>query len=78
MHYEMHCGSLIKALWHDGLGLSLYARRLDLGRFVWATVDGAAALTERSWSVDGESAQHLTIIRHRILTQDSLEEANID
>ena len=39
-------GSLIKALWHDGLGLSLYAKRLDRGRFVWpATVDGAVALT---------------------------------
>ena len=39
-------GSLIKALWHDGLGLSLYAKRLDHGRFVWpATVAGAVALT---------------------------------
>jgi len=23
-------GSLIKALWHDGIGLSLYAKRLDV------------------------------------------------
>ena len=39
-------GSLIKALWHDGLGLSLYAKRLDRGRFIWPqTVDGAVALT---------------------------------
>lgn len=39
-------GSLVKALWHDGLGLSLYAKRLDRGRFVWpATVDGVTALT---------------------------------
>src|SRR3979490_1931977 len=39
-------GSLIKALWHDGIGLSLYAKRLDRGRFVWpATVAGGAALT---------------------------------
>ena len=39
-------GSLVKALWHDGLGLSLYAKRLDRGRFAWpATVDGATALT---------------------------------
>jgi transposase len=37
---------LIKALWHDGLGLSLYAKRLDRGRFAWpTTVDGAVALT---------------------------------
>ena len=27
-------GSLIKAIWHDGLGLSLYAKRLDRGRFL--------------------------------------------
>ena len=27
-------GSLIKAIWHDGIGLSLYAKRLDRGRFI--------------------------------------------
>jgi len=39
-------GSLIKALWHDGIGLSLYAKRLDRGRFAWpVTVGGVVALT---------------------------------
>jgi transposase len=39
-------GSLFKALWHDGTGLSLHAKRPDRGRFVWpATVDGVVALT---------------------------------
>ena len=39
-------GDLIKIVWHDGLGVSLYAKRLDRGRFTWpATVDGAAPLT---------------------------------
>lgn len=39
-------GSLIKAIWHDGLGLSLYAKRLDRGRFLWPqTVDGVVSLT---------------------------------
>ena len=28
-------GSLIKILWHDGIGMSLYAKRLERGRFVW-------------------------------------------
>jgi len=28
-------GKLIKILWHDGLGMSLYAKRLEHGRFVW-------------------------------------------
>jgi transposase len=57
-------GSLIKALWHDGLGLSLYAKRLDRGRFVWpATVDGAVALTAGQMSyllegIDWRNPQH--------------------
>lgn len=39
-------GSLIKALWHDGVGLSLYAKRLDRGRFVWPQTTGTVvALT---------------------------------
>jgi transposase len=28
-------GNLIKVLWHDGLGMSLYAKRLERGKFVW-------------------------------------------
>jgi transposase len=28
-------GSLIKILLHDGVGMSLYAKRLERGRFVW-------------------------------------------
>src|SRR5436189_585157 len=44
-------GSLIKAVWHDGIGLSLYAKRLDRGRFDWpATVDGVVALTAAQMS----------------------------
>src|SRR5258707_7835872 len=44
--FRGRAGSLIKALWHDGIGLSLYAKRLDRGRFVWpATMNGVAALT---------------------------------
>jgi transposase len=39
-------GSLIKAIWHDGIGLSLYAKRLDRGRFIWPqTVSGVVGLT---------------------------------
>src|ERR1700684_521226 len=29
-------GDLAKILWHDGIGLSLYAQRLDPGKFHWA------------------------------------------
>lgn len=39
-------GELIKCLWHDGLGLSLYAKRLERGRFLWPTpAAGAVAIT---------------------------------
>ena len=38
-------GRLLKIIWHDGLGLSLYAKRQDRGRFVWPQmVGGAVAL----------------------------------
>jgi transposase len=39
-------GSLIKALWHDGIGLSLYAKRLERGRFLWPSpADGCVAIS---------------------------------
>jgi transposase len=39
-------GSLIKVLWHDGLGMSLYAKRLERGRFVWPSpADGVVTIT---------------------------------
>ena len=39
-------GSLIKIVWHDGIGMSLYAKRLEKGRFVWPQAkDGLVALS---------------------------------
>ena len=39
-------GDLIMIIWHDGIGMSLYAKRLDRGRFIWPqTVSGAMALS---------------------------------
>jgi len=35
-------GDMVKILWHDGLGLSLYAKRLERGRFVWPSAEGGS------------------------------------
>ncbi|SMX56337.1 Putative transposase [Bradyrhizobium sp. ORS 285] len=35
-------GDLVKILWHDGIGLSLYAKRLDRGKFIWPSVSNGA------------------------------------
>ena len=39
-------GSLLKILWHDGVGMSLYAKRLERGRFIWPSAnDGTVSLS---------------------------------
>ena len=39
-------GDLIKVLWHDGIGMSLYAKRLERGRFIWPSpADGTVAIS---------------------------------
>jgi transposase len=39
-------GDLIKILWHDGIGMSLYAKRLERGRFIWPSpADGVVAIS---------------------------------
>jgi len=49
-------GKLIKILWHDGLGMSLYAKRLERGRFIWPLVaDGVVMITsaQLGYMLDG-------------------------
>src|SRR5438094_4497008 len=39
-------GHLITILWHDGIGMSLYAKRLERGRFLWPSpADGIVAIS---------------------------------
>ncbi|WP_281061724.1 IS66 family insertion sequence element accessory protein TnpB [Mesorhizobium sp. M7A.F.Ca.MR.176.00.0.0] len=35
-------GNLLKVIWHDGQGACLFTKRLELGRFIWPTVEGGA------------------------------------
>ena len=39
-------GDLVKIIWHDGLGMSLYAKRLEHGKFIWPSpADGVVVIT---------------------------------
>ena len=49
-------GDLVKILWHDGLGMSLYAKRLEQGRFLWPSpADGCVAISasQLGYMLDG-------------------------
>ena len=35
-------GDLAKVLWHNGIVLSLYAKRLDRGKLIWPSASGGA------------------------------------
>lgn len=49
-------GDQIKVLWHDGLGLSLYVKRLERGRFVWPSATGGSvsiSAAQLAYMLDG-------------------------
>ena len=49
-------GDMIKILWHDGLGLSLYAKQLERGRFVWPSTSGGTvsiSAAQLAYMLDG-------------------------
>jgi transposase len=53
-------GKLIKVLWHDGIGMSLYLKRLERGRFVWPqTSDGAVSITQSTGAIPFEALSAL-------------------
>ena len=37
-------GDLVKLLWHDGVGISLYIKRLEAGKFIWSAGSTGAAV----------------------------------
>ena len=49
-------GDLVKIIWHDGVGMSLYVKRLDRGRFIWPSpADGVVAISsaQLAYMLDG-------------------------
>lgn len=52
---------MIKIIWHDGLGMSLYAKRLEKGRFIWPSpADGVVAISaaQLAYMLDGIDWRH--------------------
>jgi transposase len=63
---DPHCGDLyvfrgrradlVKIIWHDGIGMSLYAKRLERGRFIWPSpADGCLQISgsQLAYMLDG-------------------------
>ena len=49
-------GDLVTLVWHDGVGMSLYAKRLERGRFIWPSpADGSVAISgsQLAYMLDG-------------------------
>ena len=54
--FRGRAGSLVKIVWHDGIGMSLYAKRLEKGRFIWPSpADGVVAISaaQLAYILDG-------------------------
>ena len=54
-------GKLIKILWHDGLGMSLYAKRLERGQFIWPAASarrGVDLAAQLAYMLEGIDWRH--------------------
>ena len=54
-------GDLVRILWHDGIGMSLYTKRLEKGRFVSPTpADGVVGISasQLAYVLDGIDWRH--------------------
>ncbi|WP_405051489.1 IS66 family insertion sequence element accessory protein TnpB [Silvimonas sp.] len=62
--FRGRAGALVKIIWHDGVGMSLYAKRLEKGRFIWPSAkDGMVSLTPAQLAcllegIDWRNPQH--------------------
>jgi transposase len=54
-------GNLIKVLWHDALGMSLDAKRLERGKFIWPSpAEGVIVITpaQLAYMLEGIDWRH--------------------
>ena len=72
-------GDLVKILWHAGLGMLLYAKRLDRGKFIWPSAsDGAVSISaaQMAYMLEGidwlESATDLAAAERRLIHENLL------
>src|SRR3546814_2828882 len=57
-------GSLVKIIWHDGIGMSLYAKRLEKGRFVWPSArEGIVSLTNAQLRSEEHTSELQSLMR---------------
>ena len=59
--FRGHRGDFLKVLWHDGLGLSLDAKRFERGRFIWPSpADGVVSIsaTQLGYLLEGINWRH--------------------
>ena len=64
-------GDYFKAIYRDGSGLWLLAKRLEKGRFVWPPiVDGAMTLSPAQLAVLIEAMDYYSVSMNRIVSRD--------
>jgi transposase len=64
--YVFRCkrGHLVKILWHDGVGMSLYAKRPERGRFIWSSPgDGGIAISAAQLAYMLDVSPHVRFFR---------------